>query len=482
MTDTPRRGMSLHNKILLGLVLGAACGITANLIRDPLEGWLTERFDRQVQVVGPLNQYVMKPAGDVFLNMLMLTVVPLVFSSLAVGVARLGDLSRLGRMGLKTFGFFALTMTLAVAIGLTLVNAFQPGRYLTEEDKQELKKGESSQDREKVSTGRKQSFGVETFVKIVPRNPIAAAAEMNMLAIIFFALLVGAGLTHIDPVRSRLIVEALDGVTELMVFIIGLAMRLAPYGVFAFLFRATSNLGVKAVAILGVYVFVVLFGLALHFFVSYPVLIVTFARMSPRVFFRKVRAVIVTAFSTSSSNATLPTSIKVAEEELGLPPQVAGFVLPLGATMNMNGTALFEGVTIVFLAQAFGAGLDFGQQMVVVVMSVLMAIGAAGIPGGSIPMLMIILATVNVDPENIALILGIDRILDMCRTTLNVVGDLIAATYVARSEGFELTPGKSAMLGSPSEPATRDLPARETETLEGSRASPATGPSAGEHS
>lgn len=419
--------MSLHNKILLGLILGAACGILAKAYADP----------HRLQAV---NKFVMKPVGDVFLNMLLMTVIPLVFSSLAVGVAQLGDLGRLGRIGLKTFGYFVLTMALATIIGMTLVNTIRPGDYVSQEGRDSLKVQYQDEAKKKQAIAEQEPFGINTFVNIVPRNPIKSAVEMDMLAVIFFALLVGAGLTLIDRERSKVIVTSLEGLNDLMVFIIGLAMRLAPYGVFAFLFRVSSTLGVDVVRLLGMYVFVVLLGLAIHFFVSFPVLIIVFSRMNPLTYARKVRAIIITAFSTSSSNATLPTSIKVSREELGVPSQIAGFVLPLGATMNMNGTALFEGVTVVFLAQAFGVPLDLVQQLIVIALSVLMAIGAAGVPGGSIPLLMIILATVGVAPENIAIILGVDRILDMCRTTLNVVGDVTCATFIARSEGLPLTP------------------------------------------
>src|SRR5213596_1025244 len=212
-------------------------------------------------------------------------------------------------------------------------------------------------------------------------------------------------------------------------------MKLAPYGVFGLIFFTTSRFGWGLLRQLGLYVLVVLFGLLLHGAVSLSLLVRVFGGLSPRVFWSRVRASIVTAFSTSSSNATLPTNIAVAEEELGIPPKIAGFVLPLGSTMCMNGTALYEGVTVLFLAQVFGVSLGLGTQVVVIVMSVITAVGAAGVPGGSLPLLMVVLASVGVPPEGIGVVLGVDRILDMCRTTVNVVGDLTAAVYVARTEG-----------------------------------------------
>jgi DAACS family dicarboxylate/amino acid:cation (Na+ or H+) symporter len=410
------------------------------------------RLDEQVstlagepmEVTGPLVKYVMEPVGQVFLRMLLMTVVPLVFCSLAVGVSQLGDLSQLGRIGVKTLGYFLVTTAMATVIGLVLVNTIQPGVGLPQETTDALQKAYGGK------ASRTSEFGIDTFVKIVPKNPIESATRTeDMLSVIFFALLVGIGLTMIRKDRSQAVLRVLEGIGDLMVVIIGFAMKLAPYGVFALIFTTTSRLGFEFVGMLGKYVLVVITGLAIHFFGGFSFLLWTFSRLNPLWFFNKVRNVVVTAFSTSSSNATLPTSIKTAEEELGVPPQIAGFVLPLGATMNMNGTALFEGVTVVFLAQVFNVPLDFGQQAIVILMAVITAIGAAGVPGGSIPLLMMVLATVGVPEQGIALVLGVDRILDMCRTTLNVIGDLTAATFITRSEGlgFRLASEVKVQLG-----------------------------------
>jgi len=459
MTTNHRRGMSLHTKILLALIAGAILGVSANvwvsrprlrpefvqvLSVSPGSGvpgtlsWpaLQQSFVTQRTWVDWLVQYVMRPVGDVFLNFLFMTVVPLVFSSLALGVARLGGMGSLGRIGAKTFLYFVVTMSMAVVIGLVLVNVFRPGAGLPRETSERLLADYGSEASRK--TVQPAGFGVDTFVKIVPRNPLGAMVGMDMLATIFFALLIGIGLTRLDAERSRLIQEFLEGVNDLMVFIIGLAMKLAPFGVFALIFSVTARFGFDVLRQLSMYVFVVLLGLALQMFGVLSILVAVLSRINPLVFFRRVRDVIITAFSTSSSNATLPTSIKTTEEELGVPPEIAGFVLPLGATMNMNGTALFEGVTVVFLAQVFDVHLTLGDQVIVVVLAVLTAIGAAGVPGGSLPLLVMVLATVGVPEMGIALVLGVDRILDMCRTTLNVIGDITAATFVARSEGYEL--------------------------------------------
>jgi DAACS family dicarboxylate/amino acid:cation (Na+ or H+) symporter len=428
--------MSLHTQILLGLVLGAVCGVTVNLFGGRVEEGLSELLGRPVQMVQPLLTYVTEPLGQVFLRMLLMTVIPLVFASLALGVAKLGDLRHLGRIGARTMGYFVVSMAIAVVIGLSLVNLIEPGVGLPEETRTELLARYGRQASERAGGGT--SFGISTFVSIVPRNPLKAAVDMDMLGVIFFALMVGVGLTMIDPERSRVLQQILEGIGDVMVVIIGLAMRLAPYGVFALLFTVTALLGLPILGQLGKYVFVVLLGLAIHLFGVFSLLVWGLSRLNPWLFFRRVRAVIVTAFSTSSSSATLPTSIKIAEEELGVPTHIAGFVLPLGATMNMNGTALFEGVTAVFLAQVFGVPLSLSDQAVIIVLSVLTAIGAAGVPGGSLPLLVLVIASVGVPPEGIAIIIGVDRLLDMCRTTLNVVGDITAATYIARTEGYEL--------------------------------------------
>ncbi len=255
-----------------------------------------------------------------------------------------------------------------------------------------------------------------------------------MLGIITFALLVGIGLTKLERPKAELVTRGLEAVGELMVFIIQLAMKVAPFGVFALIFVTTSQFGFGLLKTLGAYVAVVLAGLAIQAFVVIPVLVRVLGGWGPVVFFRKARASIVTAFSTSSSNATLPTNIRTAEVEFGVPPRIAGFVLPLGATMCMTGTALFEGVTVMFLAQVMNVPLDLGSQAIVVVLCVMTAVGAAGVPGGSIPLLAMVLASRGIPPESIAIILGVDRFLDMCRTTVNNIGDLSAVVFVARSE------------------------------------------------
>jgi DAACS family dicarboxylate/amino acid:cation (Na+ or H+) symporter len=415
-----------HTRILAGLVLGAVAGCSVNaLFVHPgpppvVPTWLTA-----------LNANVTEPIGQVFLRLLFLTVVPLVFSTLAVGVAQIGNVGAVGRLGGKTVGYFLLLAGIGAVIGLALVNAVRPGEGMPAETVAELQKSFGAEAERK----KPADFTVLEFVRqVVPRNPVQSAANLEMLGLITFALLVGIGITTLDEDKRQLAVRGLEAVAEVMVFIIGLAMRLAPVGVFCLIFATTSQFGYKLLQQLGLYVGVVLAGLAIQGGLVLPALVRAFGGVGPAEFFRKARATVVTAFSTSSSNATLPTNLRVATQEFGVPARVAAFVLPLGATMCMGGTALFEGVTVVFLAQVMGVPLGPFDQVVVVILCVLTAVGAAGVPGGSIPLLAMVLQSRGIPPESIAIILGVDRILDMCRTTVNNIGDLSAAVIIGRSE------------------------------------------------
>ena len=413
--------MKLHTKIVLGLVLGAAAGITANTLAAGAD-W-----------VRWIGDNVANPVGQIFLRMLLMTVVPLVFASITLGVAGLGDIRKIGRVGGRTLVYFLLSTVLSAILGLFLVNFFRPGEGLSPELREQLMSTYRSQ-AEGLQAAGTTRFGVDMFVNIVPRNPVAAAAGMDMLGVIFFSIVFGAALTLIPEEKSRPMLRVLEALGEAIVKVIDIAMKLAPFGVFGLIFVVTSRFGWDLLGQLLKYVLVVIGGLFLYAAVGLSGLVRLFGGLSPRVFWQKAWTSVVTAFSTSSSNATLPTNIAVAERDLKIPPKIAGFVLPLGATMNMNGTSLYEGVTVLFLAQVFGIDLSLGSQVIVIILSVITAIGAAGVPGGSLPLIMVVLATVGVPAESIAVILGVDRILDMCRTTLNVTGDLTAACYVARTE------------------------------------------------
>lgn len=414
--------MPLHNKILLGLLLGAVTGVATN-----------GAFGHSA-AVERIVHYGTEPLGRMWLSSLIMIVIPLILSTLSLGVAGLGNLRRLGRIGILTLLCFLSLTTLSTALGLAVMNTVQPGRGLdpgVKEKLMETYKGEAE-----GAMGLSQgAFGIDLLVKIVPRNPVKAAAEGDMLAVIFFALAIGAALTSLSPERAKGMLDFLESLGHVTVAIIEMVMKVAPLGVFCLIFSVTARFGFDLLFSLMKYVVTIVLTLAFFQVVGYAAILKTVAGRSPREFFRKIEIVMVTAFSTSSSSATLPTSMRVAQQELGLSREIAGFVLPLGATMNMNGTALFEGATVLFLAQVFGVDLTLVQQLVVVLMAVITAIGTAGIPGGSIPLLMMVLGMVGVPIEGIAIILGIDRILDMCRTVLNVTGDMVTATIVARFEG-----------------------------------------------
>lgn len=420
--------MSRHTKIFIGLISGAILGILINFT------------SKDSEITTFIQTYITDPLGKIFLNFLIMMVIPLVFASLALGVAQIGDLKKLGRIGFRTITYFIVVTTFAVAIGLILVNVIRPGDYLPQETKTSLMNSFQGQATEIKSTTEKTEFGIQTLVNIIPRNPVAAIAKPNpdMLALIFFSLIVGIAITLIDKEKANTLIKILEAINDVTVKVINIAMKLAPYGVFALIFSVTSRFGFHLLVALSMYVITVLLGLTLHFLGTFSFLLKTLVKYNPLKFFKKIETVILTAFSTSSSSATLPTTISVSQTNLGIPSQITGFVLPLGATMNMNGTALFEGVTVLFLAQVFGVNLSFGVQLIVVLMSVLTAIGSAGVPSGSIPLLVMVLAMVNVPPEGIAIILGVDRILDMCRTVLNVSGDITCAAYIAKTEGYEL--------------------------------------------
>ena len=417
--------MPLHSKILLGLALGAAAGVAANLGLGPGH-WLVAGLDR----------YLAGPLGQVFLRMLSMVVMPLVFASIALGVAGVGDVRRLGRMGARTLVFFIGTTALATALGLALVQLVQPGTHIAPAIREQLLVDYASGAADKIEAAATAEFGVDTLVGIVTRNPIKSAVDGDMLGIIFFGLVFGAALTMIRDDRRLAMTAWLEALADVVTTIIDIAMRIAPYGVAGLIFGVTSRFGFALLAPLGVYVGLVLGALLLHAALTMSVVIRVLVGLPPLLFFRRIRAALVTAFSTSSSSATLPTNLRVGEQNLGLPASVCGFVYPLGATMCMNGTALFEGITVIFLCQVFGVTLDVGQMAVVMGMAVLTSIGAAAVPGGSIPLMVGMLAMFNVPPEGIAVILGVDRILDMARTAVNVLGDHTAAAYIARSEGL----------------------------------------------
>ena len=410
----------LHLRILLGVGVGVAAGVTANLVAGGAP-WLTWTTD-----------YVTEPFGRIFLRLIFMVVLPLVFSALALGVAGLGDIGRLGRIGAKTFAYTIFATGLSVALGLALVNLVRPGAGLPEATRAALTANAA---RGPAVTAAEAPVGLQAVLAIVPDNPLRAAVNGDMLAVMFFSLMIGLGLALAPRETVAPLIAVLEGLYAVVMKVIDLAMKLAPYGVAALLFTLTARLGAGVLRQLASYVGVVLLGLAIHQFVTYALIVRFLGGMSPRLFFQRIRTVMLTAFSTSSSNATLPLALTVTERDLGVPREIANFVLTLGSTANQNGTALFEGVTVLFLAQFYGVDLSLQSQLIVVLMSILAGVGTAGVPGGSLPLIVPVLVTVGVPAEGIGIIFGVDRLLDMCRTVLNVSGDITAAVVVARSEG-----------------------------------------------
>ncbi len=419
------KGLPLHTKILLGLAAGLVAGVATNLtvgVDNPTVEWV--------------NRYIAVPVGQVFLRMLFMVVMPLVFASIALGVAGLGDIRKVGRVGGKAIGYFFVTTCLAATLGLVVVNVMRPWERVVPETRAELMErfaGDASTRVEAAATTAK--FGPETFINIVPRNPIQAAANTDMLAIIFFGLMFGAALTLMAVEKSKPMIDWLEALNEVVIKIIGFAMGLAPYGVACLIFTVSSRFGFDLMIAVAAFVLTVLLALALHVGITLFAVLRLAVGISPMLFVSRVKAALITAFSTSSSSATLPTGLAVSESQLGIPRKVAGFVLPIGSTMCMNGTAIFEGITVIFLAEIFNVDLTIPQMAIVMIMSVITAIGAAGVPGGSIPLLVGILTMFGVPGEGIAIVLGVDRILDMSRTTVNVFSDLTACAWVAKNEG-----------------------------------------------
>jgi DAACS family dicarboxylate/amino acid:cation (Na+ or H+) symporter len=427
--------LALHWRILIGLLLGAVAGLVARSIWPPAADGTPDPGLRWFSV------NVAELVGKVFLNLIFMVVVPLVFSALVLGIAEIGDVRKLGRMGLRTFLMTLVLSGASVAIGLTLANTIRPGDRLPEAQRQQLRDRYQADADAAVAKAEQAKTVRDTLLDLIPRNPLqemvgaidGSSPGGGMLAVMTFALFVGIAIT-LAPERTSALVAVLQGVYDIAMVIIGFAMRIAPYGVAGLMFALAAQLGLDILKTLAWYVATVLVGLSLHMFGVYSLVAIVFARMSPAKFFSRITDIMLTAFATSSSSATLPTALRVTEENLHVKPEVSRFVLTVGSTANQNGTALYEGLTVLFLAQVFGVELTFMQQVQVVLMCVLTGIGTAGVPGGSLPLVAMVLQTVGIPPEGIGIILGVDRILDMCRTTLNVTGDVLIALCVDRQQ------------------------------------------------
>jgi len=434
----PRRWFrwAIHWQILFGLLAGGAAGLVVNrwatgsAIVDADGGGLDDRWEAFF-----LN--VTDPLGKVFLRLIFMVVLPLVFSALALAVADLGSWRTLGRLGLRTLLLTAVLSTCAVLLGVGLTNLAQPGRRVDPAQAETLRAHYAGDAAQMAAAAKSLRPLSAMLLDIIPENPLQEAAGAidasskgnGLLAVMFFALAIGLAIGAAGP-KAVPLVQWLEALNAVSMTIINFAMRLAPLGVACLVFGVTGRMGLSIVVPLAGFLIVVVTGYAVQLLLVYPLALLLLARRGPREFFRAVGPAMVTAFGTSSSNATLPTAIRVADERLRLNPDSSRFVLTLGATGNQNGTALYEGVVVLFLAQVFQVDLTFAQQLQVVLMAVLAGVGTAGIPGGSLPMIVVVMQSVGVPGEGIALILGIDRLLDMGRTVLNVTGDLAIAACV----------------------------------------------------
>ncbi|HRE40679.1 MAG TPA: dicarboxylate/amino acid:cation symporter [Ignavibacteria bacterium] len=376
----------------------------------------------------------LKPIGDIFIRLLNMIAVPLVLASLIVGAASLSDLKHIAKIGGKTIGFYAITALIAISMGLLLANIIQPGSFMPPETKDRLL--ETFQDDAKTRIDQNVSLNIVDFlVNIVPKNPFAAITEGNFLQIVLFAILTGIFLTQIPTEKSKTVINFFDGVSETMIKLVEKIMLIAPYAVFTLIAATVAEFGFNILQTLLLYSLTVILGLALITFFEYPLLLKAFTKIKIKDFFKTQRPVIAVAFSTSSSAATLPVTMDVCEKKLGVPNKIASFVLPLGTTINMDGTALYQAVAAMFIAQVYGFDLSFTQQLTIVLTASLAAIGTAPVPGIGLIMLIIVLQSIGVPEEGIALIIGVDRLLDMCRTVPNVIADSLACVVIANSEG-----------------------------------------------
>jgi Na+/H+-dicarboxylate symporter len=416
--------MQLYTKIAIALILGALAGVVANI------------FDLEWLVTALV---AIEPAGTAWIRLITMVVIPLVVASLVVGTATLGDITKLGRIGGKTIVFYLSTTAIAVTIGLVLSNLISPGSHMDPAALESLRSTYMTEGATRVEIAQHAPGLVEVLLEMIPRNPVQAMASGDMLPIIFFAIFFGAAMSVLPERRKAPLLGVFEGVNDAAMVMIHWIMKLAPYAVFALIGAVIARFGADVLGSLLVYMLTVLAGLALHVTLTYSTALRTLARVKPLAFFRRIREVPLIAFSTSSSNATLPVTMEVAEEKLGVSREVSSFVLPLGATINMDGTALYQAVATMFIAQVLVGDISLVAQLGIVLTATLASIGAAGVPSAGIIILIVVLQQAlppSVDPAiGIALILGVDRILDMCRTAVNVTGDLTAATVISRSEG-----------------------------------------------
>ena len=416
--------LSLPARVLIGFVGGSVAGAAAF--------WWTQHGG-EAGVISVIVDSIAQPAGQLFLKFLKMLVLPLMFSALVVGVTEIGDIASLGRIGWRMLFYTALLTSIAIAVGLVVINLVQPGVGFDPAIRDSLLAA-NTQAAHEITATKPTLSGVQIIMGIVPDNPIKAAANGDFLAVMFFAVMLGIALVLKQTPATVTFKDTVQGLLDLVMKLMELIIRLTPYAVAALMFSLTARFGTDILGRLGVYAFCVVLAIAIHMFVVLPLWVRYVGGMNVLYFFRGSEAAIITAFSTASSTGTLPTTLKVAEENLKLPPQIARFVLTIGASANHHGTALFEGLTTLFLAQCFGVDLGIGQQIIVLGLCIVGSIGTAGVPAGSLPVIAVILGYLHLPPEGIGIILGVDRFLDMCRTALNVTGDLATAVVVSKPE------------------------------------------------
>ncbi len=405
-----------------------------------LLGLIVHSFAVDAPWLAFVTSYITQPFGQIFLRLLFMLIIPLLVSALIVGVADMGEARHLKTIGLRTLLYTVIVSAISVAISLALVNLFQPGGGIDPALARSMIDQSSAGAASIVAQAGDSKTGVEAVLAIVPTNIIAAMGANDILAVMFFALFFGVGFLLIDPAKTATLKAGFEGIFEVSMRLITLVIKLAPIAIFCFMFNLAALFGWELIGRLSAFVFVVLLALGLQMFGVFPLILKFIGRKSPIAFFRETQEASVMAFATASSNATLPTSLRVAEQNLKLPRSISRFVLTIGATANQNGSAMFEGVTVLFLAQFFGVDLSLSQQFVVMLICIMGGIGTAGVPAGTLPVIALILASVGVPPEGIGLVLGVDRFLDMCRTTVNVVGDLVAAQVISATSSDELPP------------------------------------------
>lgn len=410
----------------IGFVLGLGIGLAVYTLA-PGAAW-----------VDNVVTYITNPVGQIFLRLLFMLVIPLLFSALVVGIAEMGEVRALRRIGVATLVYTVGVSSVAVVVALAAVNILRPGDGVDAVAARELLAQGGAGAADIVARSGEAKSGVDAVIGLVPSNIVTAMGENDILAVMVFALIFGIGLLLVQSRKTEQLKDAIEGVFEVSMRLIGLVIRLAPIAVFCFMFNLAAQFGWDLLVKLAAYAGTVLLALAVQMFLVFPLLLKLLGRKSPLAFFRQTREASLMAFSTASSNATLPTALRVADTELRLPPRIARFVLTIGATANQNGTAMFEGVTVLFLAQFFGVDLSLAQQAFVLLVCILAGVGTAGVPAGSLPVIALILGGVGVPPQGIGLILGVDRFLDMCRTMLNVVGDLVAAQVISTTQSDKI--------------------------------------------